>query len=76
MADLIERGIKKLNWPPFCLDLNPIKNIWNWIKAWIWNHYPFDSMLYDQLRKAMKDAWEAVPEDWLIELVRSMRERC
>ena len=24
----------------------------------------------------MKEAWEAVPEDWLIELVRGIRARC
>jgi hypothetical protein len=24
----------------------------------------------------VKEAWEAVPEDWLIELVRGMKARC
>ena len=33
-------------------------------------------MSYNQLRKAMKEAWEAIPKDWLIELVRDMRACC
>jgi transposase len=32
LADLIERGIRKLSWPPFSLDLNPIETVWNWTK--------------------------------------------
>ena len=76
IADLIKRGITKINWPPFSLDLNPIETVWNWIKEWIWNHYPYNFMLYDQLRKAILEAWEAVPKDWLIKLVREIRERC
>jgi hypothetical protein len=76
IQDMIERGIAKLNWPPFSPDLNPIENVWNWMKAWIWDHYPFDTMSYDKLRKAVKEAWEAVPEDYLIGLLRSMKARC
>lgn len=76
LQDLIDREIEKMNWPPFSPDLNPIETVWNWMKDWIWNHYPKDSMTYDELRKAVTEAWEAVPEDWLIELVRGMKERC
>ena len=32
-------------------------------------------MSYDELRRVVKEAWEAVPEDWLIELVRGIRAR-
>jgi hypothetical protein len=33
-------------------------------------------MSYDQLRKAVSEAWEAVPDSFLLKLLRSMRERC
>jgi hypothetical protein len=32
-------------------------------------------MSYNELRKAVTEAWEAVPEDWLIKLVREIKER-
>jgi transposase len=57
IEDLIDRGIQRINWPPFSPDLNPIENVWNWMKDWIWQHYPYDSMSYDQLRKAVSEAW-------------------
>jgi hypothetical protein len=46
------------------------------MKAWIWDNYPKDQMSYNQLRKVVKEAWEAVPEDFLIELLRSMKACC
>lgn len=33
-------------------------------------------MSYDQLRKAIKETWNVVPEDFLLSLVRSMKEHC
>jgi transposase len=39
LQDLLERGIRKMNWPPFSPDLNPIETVWDWMKEWIWNNY-------------------------------------
>jgi transposase len=76
VQDLIERGIQWIEWPAFSPDLNPIENVWNWMKEWIWNHYPEDKMSYEKLRKAVMEAWEAVPDDYLQNLVKSIKERC
>jgi len=56
VQDLIERGIQCINWPPFSPDLNPIENVWNWMKEWIWNYYLEDKMSYNKLRKAVMEA--------------------
>jgi hypothetical protein len=76
LQDLLDRGIVKVEWPPYSPDLNPIETVWNWMKDYIKDNYPQDKMRYDELRKAVKEAWNAVPEEWLIELVRGMKQRC
>ena len=44
------------------------------MKDYIEKHFP-EKMSYDALRAAVKEAWEAVPESWLRELVAQMVER-
>jgi len=44
------------------------------MKDYIEQNFP-DKMPYDQLRVAVKEAWEALPEEWLQELVKEMTVR-
>ena len=74
-AEFKARGIKLVPWPPYSPDLNPIESVWNWMKDYIQKNFP-DKMSYDKLRAAVKEAWEAVPEDYLMELLDSMPARC
>lgn len=39
LAELWERGIIYIEWPPFSPDLNPIKAVWNRMKDYIQLHY-------------------------------------
>jgi DDE superfamily endonuclease len=75
VKELEERGIKLIKWPPYSPDLNPIESVWDWMKDYIQNHFP-EKMSYDALRKAVKEAWDAVPNDYLMELLDSMPDRC
>ena len=76
IEDLIDRRIQRINQPPFSLDLNPIENVQNQIKDQIQQYYPYDSISYNQLRKTVSKAWEAVPDSFLLELLRSIKARC
>ena len=47
-ADIEERGIPLIYWPPYSPDLNPIEPVWNIMKDHIADNYPV-KMSYDQL---------------------------
>lgn len=77
MKELHERHIFPIFWPPFPPDLNPIEAVWNWMKDWIQEKYPEDQQLsYDQLRAIVRAAWDAIPGDFLNDLINSMQARC
>jgi hypothetical protein len=45
------------------------------MKDWIYKHY-LEKLSYDSLRKAVRDAWDAVPPEEFASLVGSMHARC
>ncbi|OCK73190.1 hypothetical protein K432DRAFT_449511, partial [Lepidopterella palustris CBS 459.81] len=72
----MERGIETIFWPPYSPDLNPMETVWNWIKDYIQNQYGDVQLSYDQLREAVRAAWDSITEAQLQELQESMRDRC
>jgi hypothetical protein len=46
------------------------------MKDWIQERYNDNLRGYDQLRTAITEAWNAVPESYLLELLESMPARC
>jgi len=76
IEDLKERGIICLVWPAFSPDLNPIEELWNRMKDWIGAHYPERKATYDQLRKQVIEAWEAIGIETLDGLIGTMKQRC
>lgn len=75
LEDLEARGIVLLEWPPFSPNLNPIEYVWNKMKDFLQAYYP-ENPTYDQLRAGLRAAWEAISEDWLMELLSQMPQRC
>ena len=67
-----ERDIYPIFWPAFSSDLNPIETIWNRMNDILQKQHA-EKMSYDQLRVAVKAAWDAIPGKELQELVRSMK---
>ncbi|EKV10534.1 hypothetical protein PDIG_55890 [Penicillium digitatum PHI26] len=71
-----ELGVCIMAWPVFSPDLNPIGSVWNWMKYWIEEKYGDQYMTPTILRGVVRDAWDAVPEDFLNGLIESMPARC
>lgn len=79
IEELQSRGIYPIEWPPYSPDLNPIKQLWDWIKDWIGTKYLrlHDKKLsYDLLRRAVQAAWDAIPSDFLDRQIDLMQKRC
>lgn len=75
---LREKGIELLPWPPNSPDLNPIETLWCRMKDWLQKRYGDStaSISYKELRRRVLEAWDAIGEDTLEELVKTMPQRC
>ncbi len=75
LQELRDRNVTVISWPAYSPDLNPIETLWNRIKDTLQARYP-DKMTYDQLRAAVKEVWDEIPDDEVRALIRTMRQRC
>jgi ketohexokinase/beta-glucosidase len=75
-AELRLRGISPIFWPANSPDLNPIETIWDYMKDYIEEKYPEIHKSYPRLREAVAEAWNAVTNEVVRELIRSMPARC
>jgi transposase len=76
-----DQGIPLLDWAPYSPDLNPIEHVWAMMKKWICEHYPElnemgkSQQAYNELARVIVEAWEAVPQEAINNLIRSMDYR-
>ncbi len=77
--ELEKKGVRKIFWPPYSPDLNPIETVWDWMKDYIQEQYPQyerGGMTYKMLRKVVREAWDSISVEQLNELIDSMHQRC
>ena len=79
---LEENGIDVLEWPPYSPDLNPIEHLWFRLKNLVYQVNPdiekvggnVDTVR-EALFEALERAWTMIPEDLMLDLIRSMQRR-
>jgi transposase len=64
----IPANISVVELPPYSPELNPIENLWHYLKSHFWSNRAYDD--YDALEQAAMDAWQAAVLDQ--ELVQSV----
>jgi len=78
LAWLEARQIKVMKWPARSPDLNPIEHVWPWMKNYIFKNHGREGasgVSSVALKQAVMQAWEAVPETLLRDLLFSMVKR-
>jgi transposase len=73
--------INNVNFPPYSLDLNPIKHLWWALKRELCKRYPNlaytgrGEEAWDQFCTALKDCWRRIPDSLIQKLILSMPRR-
>ena len=68
-----EAGIQSLPWCPFSADLNPVENVWDFLKRRLYSG-PIISNLHDLIQRLQQE-WLAMPQDYVDTLIGSMNRR-
>lgn len=53
----LPKNLTVLALPPYSPELNPIENLWHYLRSHHWSNRSYDD--YDALRQAACDAWQA-----------------
>jgi transposase len=75
---LLIEGVEVLVWPPYSPDMNPIENLWHWLKDQMHKRYPELATLperlqsIDRLVEIAEELWESIPEEMINNLIDSM----
>lgn len=71
---LANNNIPLLHWPALSPDLSPIEHLWDYIGQRLAVRPQINNL--GELDNALQQEWNAVPQDFIQRLIRSMRRRC
>ncbi|KAI5695706.1 hypothetical protein M8J75_002280 [Diaphorina citri] len=71
---LEEVNIPTLDWPAVSPDMNPIEHLWDQFKRRVRARVPAPQTVAE-LKMALEEEWEAIPQTSVQTLIRSMRNR-
>ena len=72
---LEDEGIDRIEWPSRSPDLNPIEHLWDIMFQSIRRRQVAPQTL-QELRDALTQIWEDIPQDTICRLIRRMPRRC
>ena len=72
---LQEAEVPQMEWPALSPDLNSIENLWDQLARRVEGRNPAPQNL-GELRTALQEEWNALPQTSISCLVNSMRRRC
>lgn len=70
---LEEAEITVMNWVPYSPDMNPLEHLWDELGRRVQQRAPTTR---PALIRILREEWAAIPQDFIRNLVRSMRRRC
>ena len=68
---LESKSIKTLDWPPYSPDLNPIENLWGWLKGEVMKNNPGSS---EESQASLRKNCGKVTADFLQNYLHSLPE--
>lgn len=72
---LQEEDIHVLDWPPYSPDMSPIEHLWDVLDQRLRQRVPAPQNVR-QLRPALLEEWDNIPQATIDNLIMSMRRRC
>lgn len=72
-AWFVNNRVHPLPWPSYSPDLNPIENLWGYLKKAVAKKKP---KTLDELEKYLLELWEQIDDSYIQKLVISMPNRC
>lgn len=78
---LASHAISTIEWPAHSPDLNPIEHMWKALKGNLYRMFPDlwelkkNGLDIAYFTESLKKAWEAIPDDLIKRLIKSMRKR-